>query len=154
MGKQPNSNGFNRQAHFLELIRNELITHLQEQGGWISGDNITKIICPSCGKPEAWTKQADPSTIHCNRKNNCGVSTHAKTFAPHLWGNWSERFPPTEEDPHRTAKIYLQSRGLPHNREVIDAVLAAAKGSQRLLREDEILEVVRSVDATAGHPAG
>ena len=112
MGKQPRSNGFNRQAHFLEQIREDLIAQLLGMGGRISGENITKIICPNCGEPEAWTKQADPSTIHCNRKNNCGASTHAKTFAPHLWGNWSERFPPTEEDPHRTAKIYLQSRGL------------------------------------------
>ena len=103
MGKQPNSHSKRKlsQDTFLELIRADLLEHItKEMGGRVSGDNITKIICPGCEKPEAWTKVADPSTIHCNRKNNCGASTHAKTFAPHLWGNWSERFPTTKEDTH------------------------------------------------------
>ena len=115
MGKQPTSHSKRElsQGAFLESIRPDLLEHItKEMDGKLSGENIIKIICPSCRKPEAWTKQADPSTIHCNRKNNCGFSTHAKTFAPELWGNWSERFPPTDEDPHRTARIYLQSRGL------------------------------------------
>ena len=115
MGKQPNSHSKRKlsQDTFLELIRADLLEYITtEMGGRVSGDNITKIICPGCEKPEAWTKVADPSTIHCNRKNNCGASTHAKTFAPHLWGNWSERFPPTNEDLHRTARIYLRSREL------------------------------------------
>ena len=84
MGKQPNSHSKRKlsQDTFLELIRADLLEHItKEMGGRVSGDNITKIICPGCEKPEAWTKVADPSTIHCNRKNNCGASTHAKTFA-------------------------------------------------------------------------
>ena len=115
MGKQPNSHSKRKlsQDTCLELIRPDLIDHItKEMDGQISVENIIKIICSSCGKPEAWTKVADPSTIHCNRKSNCGVSTHCKTFAPHLWGNWSERFPPTNEDLHRTARIYLRSREL------------------------------------------
>ena len=61
-----------------------MIAHLQGMGGRVSGSNITRIVCPSCGKPEAWTKVADPVTIQCNRGNHCGVRTYAKTFAPHL----------------------------------------------------------------------
>jgi 2-isopropylmalate synthase len=42
--------------------------------------------------------------------------------------------------------FYLETRGLPHGPEVVEAVLAAAKKSQRLLREDEIVEIVKSVE--------
>ncbi|MEK9704113.1 MAG: toprim domain-containing protein, partial [Deltaproteobacteria bacterium] len=117
MGKQPavSSRRKPSASNFLELIRDDVIAHLQGMGGQISGENITKIICPSCGKPEAWTKLADPSTIICNRKNQCRVNTHYKDFASHLWGNWVERFPASKKDPHRTARIYLQSRGLDTN---------------------------------------
>jgi 2-isopropylmalate synthase len=45
--------------------------------------------------------------------------------------------------------FYLETRGLPHGPEVVEAVLAAAKKSQRLLREDEIVEIVKSVDRTS-----
>ena len=100
------------EKNYVSLIREDLIAHLQEMGGQISGGNVTKIICPSCGESEAWTKLDDPTTLHCNRKSKCGVSTHRKAFAPHLWGNWSQRFPPTEQDPNATARAYLSSRGL------------------------------------------
>jgi len=97
---------------YYESIREDLIAHLQGMGGRVSGSNITKIVCPSCGKPEAWTKVADPATIHCNRGNHCGVRTHAKTFAPHLFGNWEKRHPPSKKDPKATARAYLKSRSL------------------------------------------
>jgi 2-isopropylmalate synthase len=37
---------------------------------------------------------------------------------------------------------YLRARGLPHGPEVVEAVLAAAKQSERLLSEAEVLEAV------------
>jgi len=40
---------------------------------------------------------------------------------------------------------YLRARSLPTDQAVVDAVMAAAKRSERLLTEHEILEVVRSV---------
>ena len=40
---------------------------------------------------------------------------------------------------------YLRSRGMPTDQPVLDAVMAAAKRSERLLSEEEILEAVRSV---------
>jgi 2-isopropylmalate synthase len=40
---------------------------------------------------------------------------------------------------------YLRSRGLPTDQAVVDAVMAAAKRSERLLTEEEILEAVRTV---------
>jgi hypothetical protein len=42
---------------------------------------------------------------------------------------------------------YLRSRGLPTDQSVVDAVMAAAKRSERLLTEDEIPEAVRSAQA-------
>ncbi len=41
--------------------------------------------------------------------------------------------------------FYLESRGLPHTPEAVEAVLAAAKSSQRLLREDEVVAALRAV---------
>jgi isopropylmalate/homocitrate/citramalate synthase len=40
---------------------------------------------------------------------------------------------------------YLKARGLPTDQPVVDAVMARAKGAERLLTEEEIREVVRSV---------
>ncbi len=42
---------------------------------------------------------------------------------------------------------YLQSRGLPHELEIVQAVLACAKKSEELLTEEEVLEVVREAGA-------
>ena len=100
-------------TEYIKSIKPGLIAHIEESmGGQVSGENITKIICPSCEKPEAWTKVADPATIHCNRGNHCGVRTHAKTFASHLFGNWEKRHPPSKKDPKATARAYLKSRSL------------------------------------------
>jgi 2-isopropylmalate synthase len=41
--------------------------------------------------------------------------------------------------------FYLETRGLPTTQETVQAVLAVAKRSERLLTDDEILDVVRSV---------
>jgi 2-isopropylmalate synthase len=41
--------------------------------------------------------------------------------------------------------FYLQTRGMPSTPEVIQAVLATAKESERLLTDEEIQEAVRSV---------
>ncbi len=97
---------------YVTSIIPDLIAQLSAMGGKVSGHRIDSIMCPNCNKPKAWTKIDDPSTIHCNRKNNCGESTHVKIFAPHLWSNWVNRFPATDEDPNATARNYLLGRGL------------------------------------------
>jgi len=45
---------------------------------------------------------------------------------------------------------YLRSRGLPTDQAVVDAVMAVAKRSERLLTEQEILATVRSASGRAG----
>jgi hypothetical protein len=51
---------------------------------------------------------------------------------------------------------YLECRGLPTTPEVVQAVLAEAKKSERLLAEETILEIVQSVRGSSGTtgPAG
>jgi 2-isopropylmalate synthase len=45
---------------------------------------------------------------------------------------------------------YLRTRGLPEGEDVLEAVLGAAKRSQKVLTEDEVLDVVRGVGAATG----
>jgi len=97
---------------FLELHREELIAILEGKGGKIRDKKINGIECPNCNKPEAYSFVADPSTIICNRKKNCGVNTHAKTFASQLWSDWAKRHPATDDDPNATATAYILGRGL------------------------------------------
>mgnify|MGYP001373768553 CR=1 FL=1 len=99
---------------FSEQINAELADLLTKSSfdGKEQRDKITKIICLECGEAEAYTHVQDPSVIICNRKNKCGVNTHAKLFAPELYGDFQHRFPLTKEDPFRTAGNYLQSREL------------------------------------------
>ena len=44
---------------------------------------------------------------------------------------------------------YLRARGLPDRADVVQAVLAAAKSSKKVLSEDEVLEAVRGVNTTS-----
>ncbi len=44
--------------------------------------------------------------------------------------------------------FYLNARGLPTEPAVLEAVLAAAKASERLLTEHEILDVINAVPRT------
>jgi len=44
--------------------------------------------------------------------------------------------------------FYLQTRGMPDSQDVVHAVLAAAKQSERLLTDEEIREAVASVSPT------
>ena len=117
---------------YIELIRPDLITQLEVMGGKANGDRIERIVCPSCNMPEAWTYVTDPSTIHCNRKNNCGVSTHAKIYAPHLWENFWKRHPATMEDHHATARAFLLGRGLDPSKFNYKQVIWSEKGRKIL----------------------
>ena len=101
---------------YTKQLRSEIIAHLLSVGGKISDDYIQKLPCAGCGKKEAWTKVVDPTVIICNRKNNCGTNNHIKSIAPHLFANWAERYPSSKADPMASARAYLQSRGLDHDK--------------------------------------
>jgi len=101
---------------YTDQIHSEITEYLLSLGGKISNDYIQKLPCDGCGKNEAWTKVVDPTVIICNRKNNCGTNTHIKAIAPHLFTNWTKRYPSSKADPKASARAYLQSRGLDPNK--------------------------------------
>ncbi len=93
-------------------LRESLIDELTGRGGVVTGNNIRKIECPECGKREAYSFADKPFTIHCPRKNECGVKTSLKALRPDLFANWSKRYPATAANPNATAEQYLKSRAL------------------------------------------
>ena len=99
---------------FQESIRQEIVDALSEtpHNGNIVGERIDKIVCVHCDQPEAWTYIADPFTVHCNRKNNCGISSHVKNYTPEFFDEIWRKHPPTEQSPLATATAYLQGRSI------------------------------------------
>lgn len=80
------------------------------------GDKINALECPECGKREAFAYYEKPFSILCHAKNSCGVNTPIKHLYPELFENFAKYYPPTPADPDRTAREYLQSRGLDTSR--------------------------------------
>ena len=73
-----------------------------------SGGYMQEGICPSCGKRELWTYRESPMVLFCGRRNNCGDTFHVRDRYKHLFENFTERFPATEEDPNASARAYLR----------------------------------------------
>ncbi|MDK2956504.1 MAG: hypothetical protein PWQ57_2000 [Desulfovibrionales bacterium] len=71
------------------------------------GAFLTGGICPQCGKRELFVPKARPWYLTCNRKNKCGFVGAVKDELPELFAGYLERFPPTKEEPERTADAYL-----------------------------------------------
>jgi hypothetical protein len=99
---------------FQQSIRQEIVDALSTtpHHGNVSGDRVDKIICIHCDQPEAWTYTADPYTVHCNRQNFCGISSHVKNYTPEFFGEIWRKHPPTEQSPLATATAYLQGRSI------------------------------------------
>jgi hypothetical protein len=80
----------------------------------ISGSTIQGLTCPVCGeKGAAWAYQNSPMAINCNRLSQCGARTKTLELFPELRANFDQDFKPTKADPHRPAREYLLSRGIP-----------------------------------------
>ena len=73
---------------------------------------VSKLICPACGRPEAYCDSRFPREIYCNRRNNCGAVTPIADLIPNIIGDIEKDNPPTAEDPNRPATAYLLYRGL------------------------------------------
>jgi 2-isopropylmalate synthase len=89
------------------------------------------------------------AVVKAKRKGDAWLADRVYSGVPASWVGLTQQIEIGHMSGGSNVLFYLESRGLPHDPQVIEAVLAAAKGSQRLLREDEILEAVRSV-----RPAG
>jgi len=71
---------------------------------------VGNLTCPRCWRPEAFHYIGSP-WITCNRRNNCGARSNVKELLPNPYAGIEEENPPTEDDPHRPARVYLESRG-------------------------------------------
>lgn len=78
----------------------------------VSGKYITNLRCAECGDETAYAFADEPSSINCNRKNHCGAKTLTRDLFPDVMRKVEEEHPPTEKDPDRPARIYLETRGL------------------------------------------
>jgi hypothetical protein len=73
---------------------------------------INNLICPECGRSDAYTYEKLPWSIICNRQNKCGARTKTATLF-NLGTQVETKYPATKEDKHRPAKAFLESRGIP-----------------------------------------
>ncbi|MBI2306125.1 MAG: toprim domain-containing protein, partial [Rhodocyclales bacterium] len=64
--------------------------------------------CPSCSKKELYTNEEHPWVIRCGRLDKCGAEFHVKELYPEIFESWSERHPPTPQNPNAAADAYLQ----------------------------------------------
>ncbi|NLZ18309.1 MAG: hypothetical protein GX087_11365 [Desulfobulbaceae bacterium] len=98
----------------------ERILQLLKQSQWwtnttrVSGNTIQGLTCPACGeKAAAWAYLDNPMAINCNRLSQCAGRTKTMELFPELRRNYDKDFIPTAADPHRPAREYLLSRGIP-----------------------------------------
>ena len=71
-------------------------------------DYLQEGLCPKCGKDELWAYRESPWVLYCGRKNKCGETFHVRERYNHLFENFTERFPATEDDPNASARAYLR----------------------------------------------
>lgn len=74
----------------------------KDRGEFLSGG-----VCPQCGKRELFIPKAKPWYLTCNRRNNCGYESTVRDELPDLFENYADKYPPTKDEPDRTANVYL-----------------------------------------------
>lgn len=95
------------------LLKSEFATNKTT----VHGGFINNLICPECGKSDAYAYEKSPWSINCNRQNKCGARTKTATLF-NLGTQVETKYPATKEDKHRPAMAFLESRGIPA--EIID----------------------------------
>ncbi len=85
------------------------------------------------------------AVIKAKRKGAAWLADRVYSGVPASWVGREQEIEIGHMSGASNVTYYLTSRGLPTNPDVVQAVLAAAKKSERLLTEDEILEAIRSV---------
>jgi len=83
------------------------------------------------------------AVVKAQRKGDAWLSDRIYSGVPASWVGRTQEIEVGHMSGSSNVIYYLKSRSLPHGSEVIAAVLAAAKSSQRLLTEEEIIAVVR-----------
>lgn len=95
-------------------LRDDIVRRLEKQlKGKVVKQYISKIECPTCNQPEAFTNADAPWMIKCGRENRCGAQHHVKDLFPELFESWTERYTPKDEaerqaNPTAVADGYLR----------------------------------------------
>ncbi|MEK7667284.1 MAG: LeuA family protein [Gemmatimonadota bacterium] len=87
------------------------------------------------------------AVIKAQRKGAAWLADRVYSGVPASWVGRAQEIEVGHMSGGSNVLHYLRARGLPTDQDVLDAVMAAAKRSERLLSEEEILEAVRSVQA-------
>ncbi len=85
------------------------------------------------------------AVIKAQRRGQAWLADRVYSGVPASWVGREQEIEVGHMSGASNVLYYLRSHGLPHGQEVVDAVLAAAKTSERLLTDEEIREVVKSV---------
>ncbi len=85
------------------------------------------------------------AVIKAQRKGEAWLADRVYSGVPASWVGRAQEIEVGHMSGSSNVLYYLRSRGLPDGREVVEAVLAAAKKSERLLTDAEIRELVDEV---------
>lgn len=70
-----------------------------------------KGVCPNCRKRSVFISYSNPYQLKCNHENKCGWQQSTFERYRDSLGDASDIAPSTEEDPHATARFFLNNRG-------------------------------------------
>jgi 2-isopropylmalate synthase len=85
------------------------------------------------------------AVIKAKRKGESWLADRVYSGVPASWVGREQEIEVGHMSGGSNVQYFLEARGLPTTPDVIEAVVALAKKSERLLSEEEILEVVKSV---------
>jgi 2-isopropylmalate synthase len=85
------------------------------------------------------------AVIKAQRKGAAWLADRVYSGVPAGWVGRTQEIEIGHMSGASNVLFYLQARGLPDSPDVVQAVLAAAKQSERLLTDDEIREAVVSI---------
>jgi 2-isopropylmalate synthase len=88
------------------------------------------------------------AVIKAQRKGAAWLADRVYSGVPASWVGRAQEVEVGHMSGASNVLFYLRARDLPTDQPVVDAVMAAAKRSERLLTEEEILEAVHSVKRT------
>jgi 2-isopropylmalate synthase len=88
------------------------------------------------------------AVIKAKRKGQAWLADRVYSGVPASWVGREQEIEIGHMSGASNVVYYLNARGLPGGPEVVESVLAAAKKSERLLTEEEILEAVHSATSS------
>ncbi|MEJ2216228.1 MAG: LeuA family protein [Gemmatimonadota bacterium] len=87
------------------------------------------------------------AVVKAQRKGEAWLADRVYSGVPAGWVGRQQEIEIGHMSGGSNVQYYLTSRGLPVTPAIIEAILAAAKNSERLLAEEEVLEIVQSTES-------